>query len=68
MRRLSDFLARLRGSLTKNDVESRLAEEIEFHLDMHAAARDSRGRRSRLARDAAPSSRSAVESWREAAA
>ena len=36
MRRLADFIARLRGSLTKNDVESRLDEEIGFHLDMHA--------------------------------
>ena len=60
MRRLSDFLARLRGSLTKNDVESRLAEEIEFHLDMHAQ-REIRAGAEPDARDAAPSLRSAVE-------
>lgn len=42
MRRLVEFLARVRGSLTRNETESRLAEEIEFHIDMHAD-RDIRG-------------------------
>src|SRR3954447_1685225 len=37
MGRLAELVARVRGSLTKRGGDARLAEEIEFHLDMHAA-------------------------------
>ena len=67
MRRLTDFLARLRGSFTKNDVESRLAEEIEFHLDMHAQREIRAGADPDRARRGAVVAFGGRENWREAA-
>ena len=67
MRRITDFFARLRGSFTKNDVEARLAEEIEFHLDMHAQRDIRAGADPDRARRGAVIAFGGRESWREAA-
>jgi predicted permease len=67
MRRLADFFARLRGSLTHNEVEDRLAEEIEFHLDMHAQREIRAGADPDRARRDANVAFGGREAWREAA-
>jgi putative ABC transport system permease protein len=66
MGRLVEFLARVRGSLWKRDVESRLDEEIEFHLDMHAAREIGAGVDPARARRDAIVAFGGRESWREA--
>ena len=67
MRRLADFFARLRGSLVKTEAEARLAEEIEFHLDMHAQRAIGAGADPDRARRDAIVAFGGRESWREAA-
>lgn len=66
MRRLRDLIARLRGTLTARDVEARLDEEIEFHLDMHAERTIRAGAPDDRARRDAVVAFGGREPWREA--
>jgi putative ABC transport system permease protein len=66
MRRLTDFIARIRGSLTTRNVEARLDEEIRFHLDMRAERELKRGASSDSAKRAAVVAFGGREPWREA--
>jgi len=67
MRRLAEFLARVRGSLTRNEAETRLAEEIDFHIEMHAEREIRLGAQPDRARRDAVIAFGGRETWREAA-
>jgi putative ABC transport system permease protein len=67
MRRLTDFIARIRGSLTARKVEERLDEEIRFHLDMRAERAVRRGAAPKAAEREAIVAFGGREPWREAA-
>ena len=66
MRRLTDFTARIRGSLTRRNVEARLDEEIRFHLDMRAERAVRRGVPPEVAEREAIVAFGGREAWREA--
>src|SRR5438045_412401 len=66
MRWFSDVVARLRGTLTARDVEARLDEEIEFHLEMHSQRTVRAGTPDRQARRGAIVAFGGREPWREA--
>jgi putative ABC transport system permease protein len=64
---ITEFVARIRGTLTKRVTENRLAEEIDFHLDMHAQREIRAGVEPERARRDAVVAFGGRESWREAA-
>src|SRR5437879_1908429 len=66
MRRLREWIARLRGTLGAPDVEARLDEEIRFHLDMHAERDVRSGASAEHAKRAALVAFGGKEPWREA--
>ena len=66
MRRLKDFIARIRGSLTTRDLEARLDEEIRFHLDMRTERAVRRGSPPDAAEREALVAFGGREPWREA--
>ena len=66
MRRLKNFIARIRGSLTTRSVEARLDEEIRFHLDMRAERAVRRGAPPEAAEREALVAFGGREPWREA--
>jgi len=67
MARLRNLIARLRGTLRARDVDARLDEEIQFHLDMHAQREIERGASVHSARRNAAVAFGGRDSWREAA-
>jgi predicted permease len=67
MPRLRDLLVRLRGTARARDVDDRLDEEIQFHLDMHAQRGMYRGATSDAALRAAAVAFGGRDAWREAA-
>jgi predicted permease len=66
VRRLKNFIARIRGSLTTRSVETRLDEEIRFHLDMRAERAVRQGAPQDAARREALVAFGGREPWREA--
>ena len=67
MARLRALLARLRGTLRARDLDVRLDEEIQFHLDMHAQRGVGRGASADRARRDAAVAFGGRDGWREAA-
>ena len=66
MRWWTHFVARIRGSLSSHGLESRLDEEIQFHLDMHAQRKIQAGAEPGQARRDAIVAFGGREPWREA--
>src|SRR5262249_910988 len=64
---LRDRLVRLRGTLRAKDLDARLDEEIQFHLDMHAQRGVHRGATADHARRDAAVAFGGRDGWREAA-
>jgi predicted permease len=67
MARFREFFARLRGTFGARDLDSRLSEEIDFHLDMHADRARRRGVSADKARRDAVVAFGGCDGWREAA-
>ena len=67
MRLFPHWLLRLVGSARRTDGETRLDEEIRFHLDMHAKRAERDGVSSEEARRHAAIAFGGREAWREAA-
>jgi len=67
MGRLMDLFARLRGTVRAREIEARLDEEIQFHLDMHAERGLRRGAAAGEARRHAVVAFGGRDAWREAA-
>ena len=67
MRLVPHWLLRLVGSARRTDGETRLDEEIRFHLDMHAKRAERDGVSSEEARRHAAIAFGGREAWREAA-
>jgi putative ABC transport system permease protein len=67
MRRFANWIAKLRGTLRPRPLESRLDDEIQFHLEMHAQRAIRDGVSPEAARRDALVAFGGREPWREAA-